>query len=463
MTRVEKVAIIGLDCGDPTLVFERWLGDLPNLRRLVESGLHGTLESCIPPITVPAWSCMASGRDPGSLGVYGFRCRRDWTYENLGLATNLEIRQPRLWDMVGRVGQSSIIVGVPQTFPILRPPRGCQITCFLTPSTKSAYTHPPELAQEISGLVGEYLLDVAHLQADDKEAVLAQIHRMAEQRFTVCKHLLKTRPWNLFWMVEMGVDRIHHGFWQYMDPRHRRYRAGNPLENAIHDYYVFIDGQIGQLLELLDLPRTAVWVVSDHGAKCLDGSFCINDWLIREGLLTMKTPLTGRRRFELADVDWTRTKVWGDGGYTGQCFINRMGREPQGIVPPEEVEPLRDELSAKLTALAGPDGQPLGNRVYKPEQVYQDLTGFPPDLIVLFGDLHWRGVGSVGHPELWTFESESGPDDANHALEGMYILSHPALRPGKQNASLYDVAPTTLALLGLKAPRGLRGQVLGQE
>ncbi len=39
MTRVEKVAIIGLDCGDPTLVFERWLGDLPNLRRLVESGL----------------------------------------------------------------------------------------------------------------------------------------------------------------------------------------------------------------------------------------------------------------------------------------------------------------------------------------------------------------------------------------------------------------------------------------
>jgi predicted AlkP superfamily phosphohydrolase/phosphomutase len=29
---------------------------------------------------------------------------------------------------------------------------------------------------------------------------------------------------------------------------------------------------------------TAVLVVSDHGAQRLDGGFCVNEWLYREGL-----------------------------------------------------------------------------------------------------------------------------------------------------------------------------------
>ena len=50
--RIEKVAVIGLDCCEPSLVFDRWRDDLPNLRRLMQSGVYGNLESCLPPITV---------------------------------------------------------------------------------------------------------------------------------------------------------------------------------------------------------------------------------------------------------------------------------------------------------------------------------------------------------------------------------------------------------------------------
>ena len=460
MAKIEKIAIIGLDCAEPTLVFERWLDELPNLRRLIDTGLSGRLESCLPPLTVPAWSCMATGKDPGTLGVYGFRNRRDWSYEDLGLATNLNIRQPRLWDFVARAGLPSITVGVPQTFPIVHPPRGCQVTCFLTPSTKSPYTHPPELADEIASLVGDYMLDVENFRTENKAWLLEQVYRMAEQRFKVCRHLLTTRPWNLFWMVELGADRLHHGFWRFMDPQHRRYQAGNPFESAIHDYYVFLDRQIGELLELFDLDHTAVWVVSDHGAKRLDGAFCLNDWLIGQGWLTMKTPLTGPRKFALADVDWSRTKAWGDGGYTGQLFINRVGREPRGIVSAGEAERFRDELSARIEALPDDRGRPLGNRAYKPEQVYADRNGLAPDLLLIFGDLHWRAVASIGHPELYAFDDAGGPDEANHSQHGLYILSHPSLRPRRQDASLYDVTPTTLALLRMPAQRGLRGHSL---
>jgi predicted AlkP superfamily phosphohydrolase/phosphomutase len=460
MSRIEKVALIGLDCAEPSLVFERWAADLPHLRRLAAQGLWGRLESCIPPITVPAWSCMASSKDPGTLGVYGFRNRRDWSYENLGLATNLEMRHPRLWDHVGRAGKDSILVGVPQTFPIVHPPRGTLITCFLTPSTASPYTHPPELADQLAERFGEYLLDVDDFRTEDKAALLGRIHALAKQRFAVCRYLLSTRPWSLFWMVEMGVDRIHHGFWQYLDPQHHRYQPGHPLEAAIHDYYVLIDRQIGELLELLEPEHTAIWVVSDHGAQRMEGGVCFNDWLIREGLLTLKTPVGGQRRFDLADVDWSRTKVWGEGGYYGRCFINRAGREPHGIVSDSEYERLRDELTAKLMALPDDHGRPLGTRVHKPEDLYDTVNGFPPDLIVLFGNLRWRSVGSVGHPDLYTYENDTGPDDANHAQQGLYILSHPNLPTRQWDASIYDVMPTSLKLLGLPLPRGLRGKSL---
>jgi predicted AlkP superfamily phosphohydrolase/phosphomutase len=369
MSRVEKIAILGLDCAEPSLVFERWRDDLPNLSRLCAGGLWGNLESCLPPITVPAWTCMAASKDPGTLGIYGFRNRRDSSYENLGIATNLEGRKPRLREHLARPGLPPITVGVPQTFPIVRPPKGCQITCFLTPSTASPYTHPPELAEEITKLAGPYMLDVEGFRTDDKTWLLQQIYKMAQQRFTVCRHLLRTRPWNLFWMVDMGVDRLHHGFWQYMDPQHHRYEPGNPFEHAIHDYYVFLDRQIGELLGELDLGTTAVWVVSDHGAKRMEGGFCFNDWLIATGLLVLKTPPERAKRFDLADVDWSRTRAWGEGGYYGRCFINRAGREPQGIVTAEQYEPLRREIIARIEALPDHQGRPMGSRAYRPEDL----------------------------------------------------------------------------------------------
>jgi len=460
MAQSEKVLIIGLDSADPHLVFERWRDDLPNLRRLAENGLWGRLESCIPPLTVPAWTCMAAGKDPGALGVYGLRTRRDWSYEDLGLATNIEVRQPRLWDHVARAGLPTITIGVPQTFPIVRRPRGCLITCFLTPSTRSPYTYPPELADELARLVGDYLLDVADFRTPDKPGLLKQIQRLGQQRFTVCRHLLRTRPWSLLWMVEMGVDRIQHGFWRYMDERHPRHEPHSPFADAIRQYYRLIDEQIGGLLDEVDRRQTAIWVVSDHGAQCLEGAFCINDWLLREGLLALNETPTSVQRFELANVDWSRTRAWADGGYTGQIFINRAGREPRGIVTEEEYELLRDALASKLTTMCDPRGRPLRTQVYKPEEIYSEVNGCPPDLIVHCAELRRRCVGSVGHEQLFTSDDEGRPDDANHTMQGMYILAHPALPRRRQDASLYDVAPTTLQLLGLGVPRGLRGRSL---
>ena len=70
-----KTLVLGLDCAPPSLVFERFAEVMPCLSRLRREGLYGPLRSTEPPITMPAWASMATGRDPGELGIYGFRNR----------------------------------------------------------------------------------------------------------------------------------------------------------------------------------------------------------------------------------------------------------------------------------------------------------------------------------------------------------------------------------------------------
>lgn len=82
-----KLLIIGLDCADPKLLFG-WKDELPNLKELMGSGAYGKLRSIHPPITVPAWAVMMSGKDPGQLGYYGFRNRKDYSYDAYGIANS---------------------------------------------------------------------------------------------------------------------------------------------------------------------------------------------------------------------------------------------------------------------------------------------------------------------------------------------------------------------------------------
>jgi predicted AlkP superfamily phosphohydrolase/phosphomutase len=104
----------------------------------------------------------------------------------------------------------------------------------------------------------------------------------------------------------------------------------------------------------------------------------------------------------------------------------------------------------------------MATRVFKPEEVYPDVEGVAPDLIVIFGDLLWRSVGTIGGGEgVHTFENDTGPDDANHAQEGLIIAAGPGVAArGTLDAHLLDVAPTVLELLGLPVPDDVRGHSL---
>ena len=162
-----KLLVIGLDCAAPQLVFEQWREDLPTLQRLMASGAYGRLESTHPPITVPAWAAMMSSRDPGELGIYGFRNRKDYSYDGYVIANASTLHHDRAWDVLAREGKKVILLGVPQTYPV-KPINGCVVTDFLTPSTKSQYTYPPELKDEVERVSGGYVFDVEDCETPTK-------------------------------------------------------------------------------------------------------------------------------------------------------------------------------------------------------------------------------------------------------------------------------------------------------
>lgn len=453
-----RALVIGLDCAPPELVFERWRDELPTIRSLMERGRYGVLRSCDPPITVPAWACMTSSRSPGALGIYGFRNRRDRSYDALSIADSRAVRAPRVWDLLSERGRPVIVVGVPPTYPV-SPVKGVMISCFLTPDTeRSQYTYPADLKGEIEKLVGRYMVDVENFRTDDKERLLADIETMTDRRFRVVEHLLATRAWDLFFMVEIGTDRVHHGFWRFFDREHRLHEPGNRFENAILDYYRALDAKIARLLRFAE-DDTAVLLVSDHGAKRIDGGICVNEWLRREGYLALKEEPAEPTPLRADMVDWSRTTAWGEGGYYCRLSLNVAGREPEGTVAPQDYDRVRDELEAKLEALPDDRGQAIPTIVHRPEELYAERNGIPPDLLVYFGDLYWRSVGLVGTGTVHVLENDTGPDDANHAPEGLYLIAGDGIAGGPgEERELRDIAPTLLSILGEPVPAEMEGE-----
>lgn len=455
-----RLCVIGLDCVTPEFLFGPWLYDMPNVRRLIEGGFHARMVSTIPPITVPAWMAMMTSHDPGMLGIYGFRNRSTHGYEDTFTVNATHVTARNVWNILSRNRLRSIVMGVPLTYPP-HPLNGSLVACFLTPDQDATFTYPPELQSRLNTLAGgEYIIDVKDFRNERKQETLDQIKIMTERRFRAFRALTSAEEWDFAMMVEMGPDRLHHAFWRYTDPGHRLYEANNPFQNVIHDYYVEMDAEIGRTVD--SLPRdTSVIVVSDHGARRMIGAICINEFLIREGYLVLKSYPDKPTRLKPSMVDWSRTRAWGDGGYYARVFFNVAGRESEGQLQPEDVPAFRAELARKLEMLGDENGSVIGTKVFFPENVYRESRGIPPDMIVYLGDLEWRSAGTVGNGRIHIFENDTGPDDANHAQEGVFVWSgRGRATEARDRISIYDIAPSILDYYSIPAPPEMIGRVI---
>lgn len=444
---MSRVLVIGLDCAPPALVFDRLERVLPNLTALRRRGVWGRLRSVAPPITVPAWACMVSGRDPGELGLYGFRNRVRDSYE---LRTVSHTDAPRVWDVAGEHGKKVCVLYVPLTSPP-SPVHGTMVGGFL--GTGEPFSHPPELGKSLEARFGPHAPDVDEFRTHDLDRLLDELYLTTRRRFAVGRALWREERPDLGMLVEMGTDRLHHAFWRHLDPTHPDHDPSDARVRDARDYYAFVDAEVGAWLDEVS-EDTTVLVVSDHGARAMRGAVCINEWLRRHGWLVLKDEPSEPTRLDPSMIDWGQTRAWGAGGYYARVFLNVAGREPQGIV--QDRHGAARELAAALEA-----DPVLRAQAHHPEVLYGAANGFPPDLMVFFGDLDYRSLGTVGL-DVFVREDDRGPDGCNHDWDGIVIAAGPKIgaRGEVDTRSIHDVGPTVLDALGVPVPSRWRGTSL---
>lgn len=448
--------VLGLDSVSPDILY-RFRSETPRLQELWSRSTRGTLVSCDPPITLPAWAVMFSGADPGSLGLYGFRHRRPGSYDQTYLPNSSTPRRPMIWDALSRAGRRVAVVGMPPGYP---PPavNGVYVSDFLTPESATDWAYPPALVPELERVAGGPFFDVA-FRVDDRVGVARNLLEMTRRRWKVVRHLWSKEPWDLFALHEIGPDRVHHAFWKYFDESHPRHVKDPALGQVASEFYSLLDEEVGRFLDLLG-NQVPVLVVSDHGSQLMEGCFCLNEWLIDKGFLRLKKP-ADRAGLPLpeADVDWPHTQVWGAGGYYARIFLNLKGRELEGAVTPADREALVGRLRRELAEVRRPDGTLLGVRLFAPSEVYEEVQGDPPDLMAYFGDLKWRSAGTIGHGSWFTSENDTGPDDAVHSFEGIFAFWDPKSPAHRElpPQPIRSVAASLYAYFGLPIPGYARG------
>ena len=352
------------------------------------------------------------------------------------------------------------------------------------------------------------------------KAFLTDCQAQTEYQFRVAHHLLDRDRFDFMMFYHLVPDRIQHWLWYVLDethPWHDRDVAGR-FYDRIRGYYRGLDAQIAGLIERAG-PEASVIVMSDHGFGPVYKGIDLSTWLLREGYLRIKRrPLSqlkfllwklgwvpaafsrglfirllkqrmvqqwvertfaskgeveartqlGRvfNRFFLQrdDIDWSRTKAYCLSGF-GMLRLNLEGREPQGAVKREDYTTVRNELVAGLQGLVDPtSGQLVRGQVFLREDIYHGkYEDEMPDLVYLTLEQGYI----IEQPMALPFVSNRVIIDdpkisGTHRQDGMLIAKGPWFRKGAtvEGATLLDLAPTILHLMGSAIPQDMDGHVL---
>jgi predicted AlkP superfamily phosphohydrolase/phosphomutase len=284
------VLVIGLDGGSLHLV-SKWAEHLPNLRRTMIRGAHGTLESVVPPRSVPAWYCFATGMNPAKIGVFGFSQRIPGTYDYT-FANLTHCQAPTMWQWLNKHGVKTAVVHVPGTFP----PHeidGVLVSGWPAPLNRGnlVYTYPEALSRGIDLRLGQPFEFVSQkpMRTDNDAEMLQERLRLTRMQGDVAHWTLSEHEWDAAVVVFTATDQAAHQFWRHMDPEHPSHdpQAALRFGDSLLRVYQSADQEVGRLLSLLDEGDT-VFVVSDHGFGPTDRTFYLNEWLRRKGYLVLE-------------------------------------------------------------------------------------------------------------------------------------------------------------------------------
>ena len=458
-----RLIILGFDGFTPELAFP-WAraGLLPNLARLMERGAWGPLRSVVHPITPAAWTSMLTGVNPGRHGVYDFGVRQHDSYE-LRLTDSRDIACDDIFDILSAHGLRVGAFNIPLSYPPRRT-NGFMVTGMHTPTLDDG-CWPPGLAGQIRGIRPDYRVDVMSYWYEDLRVFYREVSKMLEARTSVALDLWKRHRPDLFFAVFVAADRVQHALWRRCFPTGTPAVPFHGASMEILEIYKALDEALGLFLDVLGEDETLM-VVSDHGFGPLEKDVFLDRYLEVAGLLRFHQRGGRRRngRITIRDIDWSRTRAYSYGLF-GNIYLNQRGREPRGIVNPgRDRDDTLEEVASVLREIRDPeDGERIVDHVLRGDLLYRGpATGHAPDLVVIMRNYAYitRGGREVDGAR---FVAEPGVNHTgNHRLDGVFGIVGPKIQPAGDIGvtSIMDIAPTAMAILGLRQHELLDGVVV---
>jgi predicted AlkP superfamily phosphohydrolase/phosphomutase len=164
------------------------------------------------------------------------------------------------------------------------------------------------------------------------------------------------------------------------------------------------------------------------------------------------------------DVDWSKTAAYSLGN-VGQIYLNVAGREPQGSVQAGAAyDSTRNRIVERLAELRDPaTGESVVETIYRREEIYRgDQLDRAPDILFIPKRLEYFGFGEYEFGSHKVIEAMQRGISGTHRLTGVFLAYGAAVKPGVvvEGASLVDLAPTILHVLGEPIPSTMDGRVL---
>lgn len=294
----------------------------------------------------------------------------------------------------------------------------------------------------------------------DEQAFLEHVDDIFTERKKILDSGLNNFKGGLFFFYFDTLDVVQHMFWRYTDPQSPLYEKNSPYKDTTVNYYKKIDALVGEILKN-SKPDTTILVISDHGFSSFRESVHLNRWLLENGYLVLEKGKTETKDF-LEGIDWTKTKAYAIG--FGGIYLNKVGRESEGIVGEAEVAALKLKIREGLLKLKNSKGQPAINNVYTQEEAFAGrYSNDAPDLFVGFAKgfrASWQTA--LGGVPAKLIEANKRKWSGDHLID-------PVLVPGVifinkkinlKSPSMVDIAPTLLHLFNYDKKEKMDGKSL---
>lgn len=265
----KKVAVIGLD-GMAWHILDKLFkyNAMPYLKSITEKCLKGILKSTIPPLTVPAWTSIATGVNPGKHGAFDFLIFSD-NY-NPRLVNSYDVCYPRIHEMIALKGLKTICINQPITYPILKVKNTIVISDWVSP--KLCY-YPESISKYV-----QFYKPATHPEKFIKYPENAM--RESIGRINTVNQLAKFFDWNLFWVIYSEPDHIFHSSYHKLLKGER--------------FFIKIFQRIDETIEMISKKADIVIIVSDHGFAEYKYTININSILYKLGLLNITWEKTAK-------------------------------------------------------------------------------------------------------------------------------------------------------------------------